>query len=109
MRSDKEHDKCEVEEVVDNEVGTDSGGGVDIVDVVREEGPDIARLSDVEGEPVEGGNDGIQGEWRRVQTILFPDAVTPALNIIVGSIEGIVETGDHDNQPRDYGHDLVCN
>jgi hypothetical protein len=62
--ADKEHDECEVKEVVDYKVGTNSSGRVDVVSVVRKERPDIASLANEKCEPVERGNEGIQGEWR---------------------------------------------
>jgi len=46
--TDKKHDECEVEKVVDYEVRTNSSGSIDIVHVSREERPNVARLANEE-------------------------------------------------------------
>lgn len=40
----KQHDKGEVQQVIENEVTSDSTGGVDTLDVAREEMCDVAAL-----------------------------------------------------------------
>lgn len=52
MRADKEHDEGEVEEVVEDEVAADAGGGVDGVGVLGEQVGDVAELEDEEEDPV---------------------------------------------------------
>lgn len=47
----KQHDKGEMQKVVEDEVRSDAGGGVDIVAVAREEVTDVADLEDEENDP----------------------------------------------------------
>lgn len=47
----EEHDEGELKEVVEDEVGADRGGGVDVVGVVGEEVPDIADLKSEQDDP----------------------------------------------------------
>lgn len=47
----EQHDKGEVQEVVEDEVRSDAGGGVDIVAIAREKVSDIADLEDEENDP----------------------------------------------------------
>lgn len=51
MGTDEEEDKADVEEIVHNEVATDSGGCVDMVDIAREQVANIADLQEEKGEP----------------------------------------------------------
>lgn len=51
--ADEEHDKGKVQEVVEDEVAADAGGGVDGVGVLGEEVGDVAKLEDEEADPGE--------------------------------------------------------
>lgn len=51
MGTDEEEDKADVEEIVHNEVATDSGGCIDMVDIAREQVANIADLQEEKGEP----------------------------------------------------------
>lgn len=51
VRADKEHDKGEVEEVVEDEMTSDAGGSVNDVRVTREEMADVPSLEDEEDNP----------------------------------------------------------
>ena len=51
VRADKEHDEAKVEEVVQDEVASDAGGGVDRVGVAGEEVGDVAKLEDEQADP----------------------------------------------------------
>lgn len=49
--ADEEHDEGKVEEVVEDEVAADAGGGVDDLGVLGEEVGDVAKLEDEEDDP----------------------------------------------------------
>lgn len=51
VRSDKEHDKGEVEEVVEDEVAPNAGGSMNNVRVAREEVADVTSLEEEEDNP----------------------------------------------------------
>lgn len=53
VRSDKEHDKGEVEEVVEDEVASNTGGSMNNVRVAREEVANVASLEEEEDNPGE--------------------------------------------------------
>ena len=53
VAADEEHDEGELKEVVEDEVGSNRGGGVDVVSVGGEEVPDIADLEDEQEDPKE--------------------------------------------------------
>lgn len=44
VRSNKQHDECKLEEVVEDEVASDTRSSLDVVIVIREEVPDVADL-----------------------------------------------------------------
>ena len=52
--ANEEHDEGEVEEVVEDEMATHAGGGVDVVGVLGEEVGDVAELEDKENDPGTG-------------------------------------------------------
>lgn len=56
--------------------------------------------------PVDGGNDGVQSKSRVVGMVLTPDRSLVGL-VIVGSVEGVVDAGDHRQQVGNDGQDLV--
>lgn len=49
--ANEQHDEGELEKVVEDEVGADGGGGVDVVGVGGEEVPDIADLEGEQDDP----------------------------------------------------------
>lgn len=51
MRADEEHDKGEVEEVVEDEVASNAGGGMNMSGIRREEVANVATLKDEEDDP----------------------------------------------------------
>jgi hypothetical protein len=51
VRADEEHDKGEVEEVVEDEMASDAGGSVNDVRITREEMTDVTSLEDEEDDP----------------------------------------------------------
>jgi hypothetical protein len=52
IATDEEEDKANVEEIVHNEVATNSGGCVDMVDIAREQVANVADLQEEKDEPV---------------------------------------------------------
>lgn len=55
VATDEKHNERELQEVVEDEVASNSGGSVDIVCVGREQMPDIANLKDEEQDPKDHG------------------------------------------------------
>ena len=51
VAADEEHDEGELKEVVEDEVGSNGCGGVDVVSVGGEQVPDIADLEDEQEDP----------------------------------------------------------
>jgi hypothetical protein len=51
VRADKEHDKREMEEVVEDEVASNAGGSVDNVGVAREEVANVTSLENEQDNP----------------------------------------------------------
>lgn len=51
VAADEEHDPGELEEVVEDEVASDGGCGLDVVAVLGEEVPQVGDLGEEEGEP----------------------------------------------------------
>jgi hypothetical protein len=106
VRADKEHDKGEVEEVVEDEMASDAGSSVNDVRVAREEMSDVTSLEDEEDNPVDGGDDWVQSESSAVHVVLFPDLSVSSV-AIVGTMKGIVNGDDKGQDPSDKGENLV--
>lgn len=68
--------------------------------------PNISELKDEEDDPVNGCNDGVEGESRMMVLVLTPDC-SSSIDVIVWSMEGIVDTADDDEQPCYDSRDLV--
>jgi len=108
VATDEEHNPCELEEIVEDEVASYTCSCVDIVGIGREEGPDISNLGDEEKEPVDGGNKGVEVEGRAVEVrVDSPDGAAPLIHIIAWDIVCVLETGNDDKEPREDGCDLV--
>jgi len=99
MSSDKEHDEGELQQVVRNEVASNPSGCIDIVGIGGEKMPDVSDLEDPKDNPVDGGNDGVQGKRSVVNSVDTPDCMAPLLDIISRGVEGIVEARDGDQKP----------
>lgn len=106
VRADEEHDECELEKVVKDEVRTDGGGGLDIGGVGGEEVPDVADLEEEEDDPVDGRNDRVQLKGCMPTLVLPPDGVVWVFAIVWG-VEGVVDAGCDSEEPGDDGEDLV--
>jgi hypothetical protein len=106
VRSDKQHDKRKVEEVVHDEVASHTGRGVDNVLVGREEMGDVTTLQDEEDDPEDGGDDGVHGEGGWVEIVLVPDAPADVVPI-VRLIDAVVNRHNEGEEPGEGGEDLV--
>lgn len=106
MRLDKEHDKGEMEEIVQDEVASDAGGGIDDVRVAREEVAYVTSLEDEEENPVDGGDGGIQGKGRAIQSIQVPEASANVV-AIVRLVQGVVDGDDDRQDPSKECENLV--
>lgn len=49
--------------------------------------------------PVDRGDDHVKGERSSINPVHIPYGVAPLLDIIVGSVEGIIKGCDRDEQP----------
>jgi hypothetical protein len=63
VAANKEHDECELEKVVEDEVASNSSGSLDMFAFVGEEVPQVCNLEEEEGEPETSGR---QSKLRRV-------------------------------------------
>lgn len=63
-------------------------------------------MENVENDPVDGYDDGIQGEWSVVVAILRPDG-TAVVTSFMGSFEGIVNACNDEDEPGNWCKDLV--
>jgi len=99
LGADKEHDKSELQEVVENKVASNTSSCIDIVGVGGKQVPDITDLEKEKGDPIEGGDDRVQSEGCRVDTILSPDTLAPMLMAIKRSVETVVHAGDNYEEP----------
>lgn len=126
VRADKEHDKGKVEEVVEDEVATNTGRGVDGVSVFGEEVQDVAKLKGEEEDPrvllvdgihlfefhacsnspVDGSNDVVHGKGTGIQIVLVPDPLANMVTI-VGSVNGVVDRNGDGQQPSEGREDFV--
>jgi hypothetical protein len=52
--ANEEHDESEMEEVVENEVASNTGGSLNVAIVIREEVPQVTDLKEEQGEPERG-------------------------------------------------------
>lgn len=132
VAADEEHGPAELQEVVEDEVGSHARGGLDMVAVLGEEVPHVTDLGKEEGEPgftlaeeeyrrseepapepapvcapVQRAHQGIEGEGGRECLVLTPDGVAPELDIVLGYGKGVVDAGDDDEEPGDDGEDFV--
>ena len=104
--ADEEHDKGEMEEVVEDKVATDAGGGVDVVGVLGEEVGDVAELQDEEDNPEDIGDGAVHGEGTWVEVVLVPDAPADG-EAIMGLVDGVVDRDDDRKEPGEDREDLV--
>jgi len=87
-------------------VASNPSGSVDIVDVRREQVPDIANLKDEENNPVDGYNNRVDGEGSVEVAVLAPDS-SSSKDIIVGHVEGVVDAANDNKKPGDDGQEFV--
>jgi len=106
VRSDKEHDKGEVEEVVEDEVASNAGGSVNNIRVAREEVANVTSLEEEEDNPVDGGDGRVQAESSGVHVVLLPDRSVSRVAIF-GTADGVVNGDDEGQDPGEESQDLV--
>lgn len=51
MAADEEHDESELEQIEDDEMASDTGSCVDIVDILGEKVTDVSNLQDEQNNP----------------------------------------------------------
>jgi hypothetical protein len=107
VRADKEHDKCEMEEVVEDEVASNAGGSVNDVGVAREEVANVTSLENEQDNPVDGSDDWVQSESSAVHVVLLPDLSVSRVAIIIGTVEGVINSDNKGQDPGNEGEDLV--
>jgi hypothetical protein len=106
VRANKEHDECKVEEVVDDEVASHAGSGIDMARVGRKEVTNVASLENEEDDPEGGGDDRVQGEGTWVKGVLVPNTL-PNCVAIVRRVDGVVDGDDEREDPGNEGEGLV--
>lgn len=107
MSTHEQHDPGESQEVVNDEVTTNTCSSIDIVSVARKQVPDISDLRNEENDEVDVDNDRVQGEWSEVDFVDSPNGVAVVFDIVMGMMEGVVDTADHNQQPSDDCQELV--
>ena len=73
--TDPEHDEAEGEQVIEDEVAADVGGGEDELGRAAVEEHDVAELLDEEPDPVDAGDDDVEREGRLHAPVLAPYCV----------------------------------
>jgi len=107
VTTNEEHDPAELEEIVEDEVASNTGSGLNMIAILGEEVPHVSDLGKEESEPVERSHQSVQGKRSRKSLVLTPDGISPMLLIIVGVGEGIVDTGDDDQDVTENSQDFV--
>lgn len=100
-----EVNETEPEQVVEDEVRANIGGSLDVDLILRVQVPAVANLEDEQDNHVDRGDDGVEGKGSVVVRVLAPDGATVALG---GRIEGVVDAGDNQEEPRGSCQDLVA-
>jgi len=72
-----------------------------MVTVLREEVPQVSDLKEEDGEPVERGNESIQGKPCWVSRIMSPNGISPVLLIIHRHAKGVVDAHEDGEEPCD--------
>lgn len=57
--------------------------------------------------PVDGSNDNVQSERSSIDSVHIPNCMSPLLDIVLWSIPRIVESRNNQQEPGNYGQDLV--
>lgn len=96
-----------MEEVVEYEVGSDAGGGLDVGGVFGEEVPEVGDLEEEEGEPVQRGDYGVEREWSRMGRVLAPDRGLAMVSAIMRNAICIVNRSYDSQQPGKNRQNLV--
>jgi len=73
VSSNEEHDECELEKVIEDEVGTNSSSSLDMSSGIGKEVPHVCDLEEKQSEPVERQDDLVQEERSQVGIILKED------------------------------------
>jgi len=61
--------------------------------------PYVSDLEEEENNPINGDYDNVQGEGGPIESVHIPNGMAPLSNIIIWSVEGIVEGGDDNQEP----------
>lgn len=57
--------------------------------------------------PVDGGDDWVQSESSAVHVVLLPDLSVSRVAIIIGTVEGVINSDNKGQDPGNEGEDLV--
>lgn len=100
-------DEAEHEQVVEDEVGANVGGGLDVDLVLRVQVPAVSDLENVQHNHVDRSDDRVKSEGSVTVRVLVPDSASVVL-ALSGRIEGVVDAGDNKKKPRGGSQDLVA-
>jgi len=92
VSADEEHHEGKLQEVVEDEVASNSSGSLYMFTLIREEVPEVSDLKQEEGKPIERSDEGIQGKRCWESCIVSPNGISPVFLVIVGHAEGVVHT-----------------
>jgi len=106
VAANEKHNEGELEQVEDDEVASNTGSCIDIVAILREEVANVSDLENEQNNPVDGGNDRVQGKCSVMSPILTPNRTTDILSI-VRLVNSIVDGGHKNKQKTKSVQDLV--
>jgi len=61
--ANEEHDEREMQEVVENEMASNTSSSLNVGIVTREEVPCVTNLKEEKSEPIKRGDQGIESKW----------------------------------------------
>jgi len=107
MAADEQHDECELKEVVEDKVTSNSSGSLNLCGGLGEEVPHVYNLEEEESKPIQRGNQGIEREWSLVVLVLSPNGVVVCMVSIMRLAICIVNADNDIQQPSQNRKDLV--
>lgn len=102
-----EVDETEPEQVVEDEVRANISGSLDVDLILRVQVPAVSNLQDEQDDHVNRCDDRVEGKGSVVVRVLVPDGASVVL-ALGGRIEGVVDAGNDQEEPRGSRQDLVA-
>lgn len=106
VRADPEVDSPKEQQVVHDKVAANTCGCGHVGVIARVQMPGVAKLSNIEHDPVDGHNDRVQGERSVAARVLAKDCITVVLPF-GRTVESVPEGRNDEEKPRQSGGDPV--